>query len=339
MRQHPDWLHGPGQVEETGLSELNPANVYMPPTSQVQNTRAMPQHLDCWNCKQIGHAGSDCPEVQCFKCGNIGHISPVCTLSKRLSDEPGPSRANPKHIKVEETGSESLAPMSLMALGIDEKGLHEELIEVKQQKKILNETSGKLGQKIYILRKEHRSAIKKYKLEANKVKNLTKENKRLRLLKGIKTKKPKDTTMEFQHDKTKEDTTKNEPCKHGPGCLDTDKKGRKFKHLYSYSPECSINDAQMRQNQVFDHEQVMQQQQQQQNLIMQHDQIVQQNQDIEDPTKVHNSRHSSLTTLMPVLHTVNIANNPTNEERQVARHDQWMIQQELTINEQLRDYE
>ena len=76
--------------------------------------------------------------------------------------------------------------MSLMALGIDEKGLHEELIKVKQQKKILNGTSGKLGQKIFILRKEPKSARKKHKLETNKVKNLTKENKRLRLLKGIK---------------------------------------------------------------------------------------------------------------------------------------------------------
>ena len=104
---------------------------------------------------------------------------------------------------VERPDSESLAPMSLMALGIDEKGLHEELIEVKQQKKILNETSGRLGQKIYILRKELKSARKKYKLEANKVKNLTTENKRLRLLKGIKTKKLKETTMVFQSNREK----------------------------------------------------------------------------------------------------------------------------------------
>ena len=87
---------------------------------------------------------------------------------------------------VEKPGSESLAPISLMALSIDEKGLHEELIKVKQRQKILNEASGKLGQKIYTLRKELKSARKKYKLETKKVKALTAENKHLRLLKGIK---------------------------------------------------------------------------------------------------------------------------------------------------------
>ena len=70
----------------------------------------MPQQSDCWNCKRIGHAGSDCPEIQCFKCGNIGHISPVCTLSKRLSNEPGPSRASPEHVKVERSREPSRSP-------------------------------------------------------------------------------------------------------------------------------------------------------------------------------------------------------------------------------------
>ena len=82
----------------------------MPLTSQVQDTRAMPQRSDCWNCKQIGHAGSDCPKIQCYKCGNIGHISPACTRSKRLSDEPGPSRASPEHVKVERSREPSRSP-------------------------------------------------------------------------------------------------------------------------------------------------------------------------------------------------------------------------------------
>jgi hypothetical protein len=67
----------PGQVTSSRRQppRLNPANVYIPPTSQVQGTQAMPQQQGCWNCKQMGHAGSDCPKIQCFNCGNLGHIS------------------------------------------------------------------------------------------------------------------------------------------------------------------------------------------------------------------------------------------------------------------------
>jgi hypothetical protein len=150
--------------------------------------------------------------------------------------------------------------MSLMVLGNDEKGLHEELIEFKQRKKILNEASGKLGQKIYILRKELKSARKKYKLEANKVKTLTAENKRLRLLKGIKIKKLKETTMVLQSDRKEEDGARNEPCKYGPDCLviGTKKRGWKCKYSHNYSLECSIYNTQMQQNQVLQPRQVMQ---------------------------------------------------------------------------------
>ena len=70
----------------------------------------MPQRSDCWNCKQIGHAGSNCPKIQCYKCGNIGHISPACTRSKRLSNEPGPSGAIPEHVKMERSREPSRPP-------------------------------------------------------------------------------------------------------------------------------------------------------------------------------------------------------------------------------------
>jgi hypothetical protein len=127
-----------------------------------------------------------------------------------------------------------------MVSGIDSRGLHEEASEVKQRQKIHKKTPGKLGQRIYALRKELQSAKEKCKLAMKKVKALTAEDKRLRLLKRMEAQKLKEATMVSQNNRKKEDGVRNKPCRYGLDCLSTKKRGWKCKFSHNHSLEYSI---------------------------------------------------------------------------------------------------